>query len=162
MEVKIRSELGLKVSPNPPNSTDIWQNCWGRAAGRESGTGHGMLRGRQVPAPRVLSASSALLLRAPACSFWPHSLSSAARGKPPAAEQPGAWLLAVALGPAADRAGAQRRAGFGGPLWARGRPSAGEQPALPQPARLGMEQGCCGESLWRRTPAPTSCAYSLG
>lgn len=62
--------------------------------------------GAGLPAP-------ARSVRARLCShvrrFWPRSLSSAAHGEPPAAARPGAWLLAVALGTAACRAGARSR-----------------------------------------------------
>lgn len=107
------------------------------------------------------------LARAQLCSHMPllaafgliHSLLLCAWK---AAERPGAWLLSVALGTAACRAGAQRRAGFGRPLWARGCLGQGSSSALPQPPRPGTEQRCCSKSLRRGTPVPTSHTYFLG
>lgn len=119
----------------------------------------GMVRSRGY---RPLSSSRARLCsRVPSLEvFWLYLLSSAVCGKPPAAEQPGVWLLSVALGTAACHAGAQRRTGFGGPLWVQGQPPGqGCSPALPQPPRPGMEQRYCSESLRRGTPVPTSHAY---
>ena len=117
----------------------------------------GMARsgGCRARSSRTLGVSSVLLLHAPACGFWPYSLSSAVHGKPPAAERPGAWLLSVALGTAACRAGAQRKAGFGKPLWVRGQLWAGEQPGSAAASRgQARSRGAAPRASGEGPPCP--------